>query len=221
MHSSKTCFLNVGLGQWYCHGTDRLKGSLLHHGFPGDILTWQDEWPSSKFPRDCVYNVKADAFEQALKRGYEVIIWGDCSIYALKNTTPFVDRIIADGYWIGQSGYNAAQTASDMQLNYFSITRDRAAEIHDCATGLFGFDVRRPEMLAIVEEWIEAGRNGIFNGPRNHGGGSQDRRFLHARQDQSAMSLVLGKHRVGLREFKEFGKFKWDRYDSIFHCQGM
>lgn len=218
---SKTCFLNVGIDAWYTLGTDRLKGSLIDKGFPGDILTWKDEWPSNRFPRNCVYNVKADAVEQAIKRGYTTIIWGDCSIYARKDTQPFVERIQRDGYWIGQSGYNAAQTASDAQIQYFGVSRDWAANVHDCATGLFGFDVSRPEMLAVVNDWIQAGRDGVFAGSRGHGGQSNDRRFKFCRQDQSAMSLVLGKHGVPVRECLEFYRFAWDKHDTIFHCQGM
>ncbi len=221
MHPNKTCFLNVGIGQWYSTGSDRLKGSLIANGFDGDLLIWKDEWPTSKFPRDCVYTVKADAFAEAMRRGYEVIIWGDSSIYARKNTAPFVEHIREHGYWIGQSGHNAAQTASDAQLQYFGVSRDWAANVHDCATGLFGFDVSRPEYRKVAEDWIQAGRDGAFHGSRKHAGQSHDPRFLYARQDQSAMSLVLGKHGVPLKHFINFAKFKWDHQDTVFHCEGM
>lgn len=215
-------FLNVGIGHWYGSGSERLKGTLIATGFTGDMLFWQNEWPSNKFPRDCIYNAKADAFEQAIKRGYTLLMWGDCSITARKNIAPFVEHIRTHGYWIGQSGYRASQTATDKQLAYFGVDRDWAHEVSDCATGLFGFDVSRPEMLAIVQEWIAAGRNGAFGGPRNHGGASQDRRYLHGRQDQSAMSIVLGKHGVTLGRFLDFSRFKWDHaHDTIFHCEGM
>jgi ribosome modulation factor len=218
---STTCFLNVGLGQWYSTGSDRLKGSLIDKGFDGDMLIWKDEWPSNRFPRDCVYAVKADAMETAMKRGYTTLIWGDSSIYARKNTSPFTEHIRQHGYWIGQSGYRASETATDAQLQYFGVSRDWAHEIPDCATGLFGFDVSRPEYRAVVEQWIQAAKDGAFRGPRNHGGGSQDRRYKHGRQDQAAMSLLLGKHGVVLQHFISMARFAWDKQDTIFHCQGM
>lgn len=218
---STTCFLNVGIGPWYNLGSDRLKGSLLDKGFDGDLLIWRDEWPSSRFPRDPVYNCKADALEQAMKRGYTTLIWGDSSITARKNTSPFTEHIREHGYWIGQSGHNAAQTASDAQLQYFGVSRDWAANVHECATGLFGFDVSRPEYRKVVEEWIQAARDGAFRGSRHHGGQSSDRRFLFCRQDQSAMSLILGKHGIPLKTFISFARFKWDKQDTIFHCEGM
>lgn len=218
---SRAVFINAGMGAWYNTGSDRLKGSLLDKGFPGDLLIWRDEWPDMAFPRDCVYTVKAAAFSVALSRGYDIIIWGDSSVTARKNTQPFVDNIRHNGYWIGTSGHSAAQTATDAQLQYFGVSRDWAAQVPDCATGLFGFDVSRPEMRAVVNDWIRAGKDGAFNGSRKHAGQSSDPRFLYGRQDQSAMSLVLGKHGLATRPFQEFCKFRWDRLDTIFHCEGM
>jgi hypothetical protein len=221
MHPSKTCFINAGLGQWYSSGSDRLKGSLIAHGFEGDVLIWKDDWPDNRFPRDSVYTVKAACAAEALRRGYEVIIWGDCSITARKNTAPFVEHIREHGYWIGQSGYNCAQTASDAQLQYFGVSRDWAEQIHDCASGLFGFDCRRPEMRAVLETWIQAGRDGAFHGSRLHAGQSNDHRFKFCRQDQSAMSLALGKAGLPLKHFISMARFKWDKQDTVFHCEGM
>lgn len=221
MSRKKTCFINAGISAWYNLGSSRLKGSLLEKGFDGDLLFWIDEWPDMAFPRDCVYTVKAAAFAVALSRGYETIIWGDSSIQARKNTAPFTEHIKEHGYWIGGSGHNAAQTATDAQLQYFGVSRDWAANVHDCATGLFGFDVTRADMRAVLNDWIQAGRDGAFNGSRKHGGQSNDPRFLYGRQDQSAMSLILGKHGVPLRPFIEFTRFRWDRHDTVFHCEGM
>jgi len=217
----KTAFLNVGMGLWYSSGSLRLKGTLIDKGFDGDLLFWIDEWPDMAFPRECVYTCKAAAFSVALSRGYEVIVWGDSSIQARRNTREFTDHIKQHGYWIGGSGHNAAQTASDAQLQYFGVSRDWAANVHDCATGLFGFDVSRPEMRAVVEDWIKAGRDGAFNGSRKHAKQSADPRFLYARQDQSAMSLVLGKHGLPVRPFLDFARYRWDKQDTVFHCEGM
>lgn len=221
IHPTKTCFLSAGIGEWYATGTDRLKGTLLDKGFDGDLLIWRNEWPSNNFPRDVVYNVKPDAVQTAMDRGYTTIIWGDASITARKNTAPFTQHIREHGYWIGQSGHRASQTCTDAQLQYFGVSRDWAHEVTDCATGLFGFDISRPEMRKIVEEWIKAGREGAFRGSRLRGNGSHDRRFLYGRQDQAAMSLILGKHGLPLRHCIEFFRFRWDKQDTIFHCEGM
>lgn len=214
-------FLNVGLGLWYTRGTDRLKESLAVHGFDGDVVTWKNHWPGGNFPHDCVYTVKADACEWAMNHGYRIIIWGDCSIYALRSPAPFVNHIREHGYWIGQSGYSAAQTASDAQLAHFDVTRDWAERVPDCASGLFGFNLHHPQASAALRMWIEAGRQGAFHGSRKHDGQSKDPRFQFCRQDQSAMSIVLGKLAMPLGHFRDFAAYKWDRYESVFRCEGM
>lgn len=217
----KIAFINAGIGKWYSTGSERLKGSLIQHGFNGDIITWVDQWPNPKYPRNPVYNVKAAAFDEAISRGYQIIIWGDSSITARKNTAPFLDHIREHGYWIGQSGYRASQVSTDSQLKYFGVSRDWAHNVPDCATGLFGFDIGRPEYMSVLSEWIQSAKDGAFSGSRLHGGGSSDPRFLHGRQDQAAMSIILGKQGINLRHWIEFARFKWDKQDTVFHCEGM
>lgn len=221
MHPRKTCLINAGIGQWYSTGSDRLKGSLITHGFDGDIIIWKDNWPSNKFDRSCVYNVKADAFDYAIKAGYETIIWADSSVYALKNTQPFVDLIREKGYWLGQSGHNAAQTCSDACLQYFGIDRDQAQEINDCATGLFGVNITHDIPRQFIERFIKAGMDKAFHGSRKHGGQSSDPRFRFHRQDQSCATIIAAQVGMPLDLFQSFVRFKWDRFDSMFMCQGM
>ena len=218
---TKTVFLSAGIGQWYSTGVMRLKGSLIEHGWPHDVQIWRDEWPDNKFPRDSVYTVKAAAFAWALRQGYTTIIWGDASIYALKSPVAFAEQVQRDGYWIGQSGYRASETASDAQLQYFGVSRDWADAVHDCATGIFGVNVEDATMRGVIDTWIKAGLDGLFGGSRLHANQSKDPRFKFCRQDQSAMSLALGKAGVPLKTFASHCRFAWDRYETTFHCQGL
>lgn len=220
----RTAFLNVGIGEWYTKGSDRLAASLIAHGFKGDQLIWKDKWPGAIMGLDhsCIYNIKADAFRHALNAGYDRIIWGDSSIYAVRSLDRFLTTVDEKGYWIGQSGYNAAQTANDAQLQYFGVSRDWAAQVPDCATGVFGVNMMSPDGRAFIETWIQAAKDGAFKGSRHHGGQSSDPRFLFCRQDQSAASLILGKQGMALNHFIEHCCFKWD-FDSgqTFRCEGM
>lgn len=220
----EACFINVGIKYWYPKGSMRLKGTLLDKGFPGDIIIWDNHWPrdAGGYNKNCVYNCKAAAFEEAIERGYKTIIWGDCSMTALRNVTPLVERIKADGMWIGKSGYNCAQVCTDAQLAYFDITRDQAEAIPDCASGIFGINVDHQAALSVIKEWIQAARNGVFSGSRLHARQSADPRFMFGRQDQSCLSLILHKHGVPLGDFIDYAKFVWDKDNGqIFHCQGM
>lgn len=219
----RTCFLNVGISEWYSKGSDRLQASLIQHGFKGDHLVWKDKWPDAVpgLNQGHIYNVKADAFQHALNAGYTTIIWGDSSIFATRSLDRFIDTINAKGYWIGQSGHNCAQTASDAQLQYFGVSRDWAENVPDCATGIFGVNMDFEQPRRFIRTWIQAAKDGAFAGSRHHDGQSKDPRFKYARQDQSAMSLILGKQGVTLDHFNEHAAFKWDRYESTFRCEGM
>lgn len=218
-----TCFINAAIGTgWYGRGSVRLRHSLQQHGYTGEYSFWRNEWPSNKFPRDCVYNIKADAFDAAIKVGHTTIIWGDCSIYAVRDVNPFIERINRDGYWIGQSGYNAAQTCSDACLAYFGVDRDWAEKTHDCATGIFGVNMDFEKPRQFIERWIQAGKDGTFRGARVHGRQSKDPRYLHHRQDQAAASVVLGQLGMPLGSFQEFVAFRWDNGEKVtFRCEGM
>lgn len=218
----KIAFINAGIGKWYSTGSERLHGSLVQHGFQGDIITWVDQWPNPKYPRNPIYNVKAAAFDEAISRGYQIIIWGDSSITALKNPNHFVNVVAENGYWIGQSGYRASQTSTDHQLEYFGVTRDWADSVNDCATGLFGVNMDNPKAAEFITTWVKAGREGGFNGSRKHDKQSNDRRFLFGRQDQAAASIILGKLGMKLGLFQDFVQFKWDKGDHYtFKCEGM
>lgn len=214
------CFINVGIGEWYNRGTDRLRSSLVEHHFPGDIITWTD-WPEIPFPRDVIYNCKAAAFQQVMDAGYTTIIWGDSSIYAQSDVVPFVANIVDKGLWIGKSGYNGAQTCSDACLKYFGVTRDQAERMPDTATGLFGVNIDFPYARNFIQRWIKAARDGAFCGSRLHDGQSADHRFKFHRQDQSAATMILGKEGVRLDPFLDYCGFVWDRKFTTFKCQGM
>lgn len=219
----RTAFLNVGISEWYSKGSDRLAASLIANGFPGDQLIWKDQWPNAipGLNQGCIYNVKVDAFQHAINAGYTTIIWGDSSIYALRPLDRFIDAINTKGYWIGQSGHNCAQTASDAQLQYFGVSRDWAENVHDCATGIFGVNMDFDGPRKAIETWIRAGKDCVFHGSRHHDGQSKDPRFKFARQDQSTMSLILGKEAMTLDRFGDFVAYRWDRYESTFKCEGM
>lgn len=221
--NSDTVFICAGINPWYCTGAERFKGSLIANGFDGDMQVWVNEWPPGHFPRGPVYNVKAAAFEYAIKCGYKTIAWADASVTALCNVRPFFDAINANGYWIGQSGYNCAQVCGDAMLRYFGVDRDWAETIPDCATGLFGVDMTNPRAAEFIKTWIAGAREGAFSGSRHHDKQSKDRRFLFGRQDQAAASLILGKMGMPLFRFLDFAGFKWDmgKHTLMFKVEGM
>lgn len=187
----KHCIINASNGNgWYPRGTKRLKQSLIHHGFNGDILTWYD-WPNDEFDKSCAYTVKAAAFSEAIKLGYTHILWLDCSAWAIGDVNKIFDVINEFGYYFWGTGYNCAQTSSDRCLQYFEITRDQAEKFEDCSTSMFGVNLDNPDGKAFIEKWLRSALDGAFYGSRDHDNQSSDPRFLFHRQDQSCASLIL------------------------------
>lgn len=188
---TKTCIINVGLGGWYPKGSERLKRSLIYHGFAWDILIWTD-WPNDNFDKSCAYNVKAAAFEEAIKAGYTHILWCDSSVWAINDISPVLDKLNEQGYYLLASGYNAAQTCSDRCLKYFDLDRDDAELIPDTQTTVMGVNMDNPDGFSFMQMWLQAARDGVFKGSRLHDDQSEDPRFLFHRQDQSAATCIAG-----------------------------
>lgn len=198
----KHCIINVGYGGWYAKGTERLKKSLNYHGYSGDVLTWTD-FPNDNYDKNSPYNVKAAAFEEALKMGYTHIAWMDCSCWAIQQVEPIFDTINEFGYYIPKSGYNAAQVCSDRCLDYFNVDRDTAEKYADSSTIVFGINYENPLGREFIDTWINSAKDGIFVGSREHDSQSNDSRFLFYRQDQSCATLIANKMGLQLSNLGE------------------
>ena len=191
----KPLIINAGVGGWYKAGSERLERSLLYHGYSGDMLFWRDEYPPNCPPHnENPYAIKIYAFREAFKRGYKVVMWLDCSFWAIKNPMPIFDIINEHGNFAFRSGYNCAQTVPDNLLAAVGISRDEAEQIPETATGIVGINIDNPEGKKVFEYWEDFCDAGFFKNNRSHDlNDSKDPRFLHARQDQSAYSMALYK----------------------------
>jgi hypothetical protein len=219
---SPICFISAGIGGWYPRGVERLKKSLATVGYTGDVQIWKNQWPEWGHPKHCVYAVKAAAFDWAIKQGYTTIIWADASMTVQRPVEPLIEAINRKGYWIGQSGFNGAQTCSDACLQYFDITRDEAEQMKDSATGLFGVNTTFLKARVFIEKFIQAGRDQAFNGSRLHANQSKDPRFLFHRQDQACATVILGKLGMSLDLFQDFVQSRWyTPKGDMFRCEPM
>lgn len=186
----KQCIINASNGAgWFSTGTKRLKNSLIHHGYTGDILTW-DNWPNDFFDKSNPYHVKAAAFAHAIDNGYTHILWLDCSVWAIKDPNPIFDLINDKGYYMWSSGFNCAQTCSDKCLEYFGVSRNEAEKMEDCSSSMLGVNLESDIGKEFIQRWIISAQAGIWNGSREHDHQSADPRFLFHRQDQSAASII-------------------------------
>lgn len=198
MINNRPLIISAGIGGWYSAGIDRLQRSLIFHGCAADIMFYKDVLPpNSPTHAENPYAFKIYAFMEAIRRGYKVIMWLDCSFWAVKNPHHLFDIIYDNGVFAFRSGYNCAQTCPDNLLAEMGVTRDEAENLPEIATGMVGLNIDNPNGKAVFDIWADLCFRGFFKNDRHHNPvESADARFLHSRQDQSAFSMAV--HKVGL-----------------------
>lgn len=213
---TRACVLTAHNGRgWYPKGQHRLARTLNFHGFAHDIAALQctphsGGWVvsgtingqpiephfSQRFKSDCVYTLKAAAWEY-VAQFYDVVLWLDCSVYAIKPIENLFDLIESEGYYFWRSGFSLGQTSGRHCLEYFRIDEDESFDIMDTSTSMMGLKLSNPKGADFLKQWLAAAQNGMFHGSRDAIVGAEGRQQLFEhRQDQSAASCLT--HKLGL-----------------------
>lgn len=180
--------INVAIGQGYERGQQRLADSIERHS-PTEFMRWHG-WPPWAYTKESNYTCKAAAFQAALDAGRKLILWLDASVVVTGPLDPIFAHAERHGVYLPTSGWNCAQSCNDRILEYFQIDRDTAETIPDAATGCFAINTDHEVGSMFIQMFIQAGKDGQFNGSRLHDNQSKDPRFLFHRQDQSAAGLI-------------------------------
>lgn len=221
---SKRCIINAYAGAgWYKDGQDRLRQSVPD-GI--DLLLFNDAELSESiyYKASCLYTIKSASIHKAIIMGYTQILWLDCSVQIISDLQPLWDIINKDGYFFMAGGWNCAQECNDMSLNYFGYSRDNAELLHSLWSCIFAFDLNNKKAKEVCDLFLQSALDGVFNGSRQHDGQSDDKRFMHHRQDQSALSLAF--HKIGLKTFHPPQIYMWyvgmseKKETNIFKVQG-
>lgn len=186
--NKKGVLINAAWGGWYAKGTDRLARSMIYHGWNYDIKTWKDIEPNQMFDPKFPYTIKMCAIVEAVNAGYTHILWMDCSLWVIKDPNKLMEIIDTDGGLFIKSGYNLAQTSGDNDLNSVEVNRDTAEKMPELWSCIFGFNIETEQGKKFYQHLLRLWKRGVFDTPRTHSGLSKDPRFLHARQDQTAVS---------------------------------
>jgi hypothetical protein len=196
--NGKPVIINCGVDGWYKAGSERLERSLIFNGYAGDMIFWRDQYPPNcPSHADNPYAFKIFAFREAIARGYKIIVWVDCSFWAVANPMPIMDIIVDKGVFAFRSGYNCAETCSDHLLQAAGMSRDEAEQLPEIATGIVGLNIDNPDGKKVFDMWSQLCDDGLFRNSRNHDPlDSTDPRFKFGRQDQSAFSMAVHKSGV-------------------------
>jgi len=189
----KTCVINFARGNWYRAGQDRLEASLLEAGYQGDMLLFKDETELGCPPHEEVpYAFKPYALKKATDMGYEVVLWADASVWAIRPIEPALNLIVTQGHLFF---YNCKcdTWTSDACMQGFGLIRDQL-EIMPHLMGIcMGWDMRRPKCQIFLERWMEKAKDGFsFPGSwTNHNHEvSNDPRVKGHRHDQAVGSIL-------------------------------
>jgi hypothetical protein len=219
---SNRVIVNVGAGFWYHKGTERLIRSLQETGYNGRIMASTILPEGSETHQQNPYAFKVKAIEEALDAGYTKIVWMDSSIYCVQDPNSIFDKLEKQGYYFVKNGYNVCEETNDFCLDWFGVSRDKAVSIPQIASGFWGLDFEKALSWKIFNKWKESCKEGCFKGSRSHDNQSEDPRFLWHRQDQSALSLSISKHKLNLDELGNILTYNYrEPGNSNYVCNGM
>ncbi len=186
---------------WYAQGQGRLIESMCRHGFEADPLVYRSahelQCPTH---REVPYAFKVYAIQMARWLGYDVVFYGDASIYAVNSVKPVFDHVAQVGYYLETTEHNLGTWSSDASLRQLGIDRETAFTIPTIVAGCVAFDFRQPIANQILDQWFNLANDGVtFKGSwtNNNGEVSSDRRVRGHRHDQTAISGIA--HHLGLK----------------------
>jgi len=187
---------------WYPQGQRRLRVSLVKVGFEGDIRTYSDHRqifsPSHK---EVPFAFKVHLIRKAQQLKYDLVLWADASIYAIKPVEDLFKHIAKHGYMFQRAlPHMTGNWCSDAALKTLDVTREEALKIEELAATCMGFDLRNPTTRTFIEQWFRYATDMVtFMGSKTNENQqvSTDPRVQGHRHDQTAASVIA--HKMGLQ----------------------
>jgi signal peptidase I len=209
-------------------GQERLKESLIKNGYQGDVLLYNEfSEVGSKVHLEVPYQFKVYAIEKARKMGYDVVLYCDASLYAIKDVMPVIYHIIEKGYLMEYCGFSAGQFSTDICLEKFGLSRDEAMNIGLHSAGFTGLNFQNEKASEFFNKWLECAKEEItFCGDWNNNSNqcSTDERCLGHRHDQTTASIIAYQLEIE-RTNPHFMQYDYDgvetKESTIFNCRGI
>lgn len=229
MQNYKRCVINLANGR-YWKGQLRLM-ETLNFKWGGDLLFFSDTEQLIGCPShdENPYAFKVFAFKEAIRRGYETILWLDASVYCEKSPTPVFEYIEQNGYIMQEAGHYVGTWTNDFALNYFDVRRDDAMQMPMYGNaGFLGLNAHDKTAMNFLNMWDSAQYAGAFKGKwhNEQKTESEDERCKGHRHDMSCGSIIA--NQLGM---KYVSGNEWLAYKSpettaandtiIFGAQGL
>lgn len=200
----KTCIVNYASGTGHCMGQKRLAASLEKHGYKGDLLLYGENHGDS-MPPGCPahsrvpYAFKTYAMVEAVRRGADMVLWMDSSMWITSPLDPIFDYASEHGACSWFCGFNVAEWTNERGLAKMGISRDEASRIPLIVGGLVAISTAHPKGAELLRRW--------------HGFACDGESFVgewsNHRHDMPSLSFLI--HQLGI---PPVGCPKWFAYDS-------
>lgn len=195
----KKCVVSFANIPEYQKKMKRLEDSLKGN-FDGDFLgfTSFDQIgcrPHAEIP----YQFKPYAIKKAIDMGYDLILWCDSPVVAIKDIQPVFDHIENYGYlFFNNYGHPLGRWTNDKCLQYFKKSRDEAMQIKQIMACVMGFRIygnRLPIYTAEGKPHIQALKKYIELSSELYPGD-----WNNHRHDQTVMSFLIDSMGLNIQE---------------------
>lgn len=223
----KHCIVNFSDFR-YKIGQDRLQKSLIDMKYQGDVLLFNDyQDVGSKTHQEVPYQFKVFAIEKARQMGYDVILYCDASIWAIKDVMEVMNYISEKGWLLELCGFSVAQYSTDICLEKFNLSRDDATLIPLHSAGFTGLNFKNQIATEFFNQWLHRAKEEItFKGAwdNNQNQCSSDPRCKGHRHDQTTASIIA--YNLKMERTKSyFMQYNFDGIETktttIFSCRGI
>lgn len=189
----KTAVINIATGR-HQRGQARLVESLGKVGYTGDILAFNNEAEvGAPKHKDCNYGFKPFAFDYCRKLGYDLVIWVDAAVWAIKPIDHLFEQIEKEEYLLFRNGWTSGDWSSDACLDVMAIDREESFKYPHLMACVMGFNLKNERCNQFLDEWLRlAKERTAFNGAWSNENKqvSQDDRVLGHRHDQTVASYL-------------------------------
>jgi hypothetical protein len=189
--------LNIAVGRDYPRGQARLWRSLEKWAPDTPRMFWA-AWPRASH-QDVPFGFKPDAFDEALRQGYDRALWLDSQVIAIAPLAAVWDWLDHIPVLQLEDGWRLGEWTSDEALRIFGIDRDAAMQIPLSWAKVIAIDFRASHGMEFLDRWRDLRDRGAFHGAthtidtttwRDGAVVSGDQRCRGHRHDQSAASFL-------------------------------
>ncbi len=193
------CSLATGRG--HLNGLNRLRDSLKYHKVGWDQLFYFNCYPEGCPPhKDAPYLFKAHILMQAMKEGYDIVIWADAAVWLINpDVEPFIKHIEKTGTYFIKSGFETRTWTPDKMLERMGVKREDATFDMILAC-IMGFNLNHPRVKEFLYEyyyWCNLNKGELLqhDWTNDKGQVSSDPLCRGGRHDQSAGSILINKYK--------------------------